>query len=192
MGKLGPWNRPVVSGLVSRMRKHAAALRRDTRGVTIIEFAFVAAPLAALLVAILQTSLTFFAQQTLESAAEKSVRQLMTGQAQQANMTAAQFKTLACSKLPIFMQCANLYVDVQTATTFSSANTATPTITYSSGNPVIPVTYAPGGSGAINVAKFMYIWHEQKGPLGFDLSTLTTGDRLLIATSVFKTEPYIG
>jgi hypothetical protein len=29
-----------------------------------------------------------------------------------------------------------------------------------------------------------------KGPLGFDLSTLSNGDRLLIATAVFKTEPY--
>jgi hypothetical protein len=36
----------------------------------------------------------------------------------------------------------------------------------------------------------MYLWDTQKGPLGFDLSTLSGGKRLLIATSVFKTEPY--
>jgi Flp pilus assembly protein TadG len=174
------------------MRKHGGALLRDRSGVTIIEFAFVAAPLAALLFAILQTSLTFLVQQTLETVSEASVRSLMTGQAQQNNMTADQFKTLACSKLPSFMNCANLTIDVEQATTFSAANTSTPTITYKNGQPVIPSAYTPGGSGAINVAKFMYIWHEQKGPLGFDLSTLTTGDRLLMATAVFKTEPYIG
>ncbi len=36
----------------------------------------------------------------------------------------------------------------------------------------------------------MYVWDVQAGPLGFDLSTLSRGKRLLITTSVFKTENY--
>ena len=156
-----------------------------------MEFALVATPLAALMVAILQTSLTFFAQQNLESVAEKAVRQLVTGQAQKANTTQAQFKTLVCSKLPIFMKCANVYVDVQSATSFSNANTAPPTLTYDSNGAVTNAwVYSPQGAGAINVVRIMYAWQVGAGPLGFDISTMSSQRRLLVATSVFKTEPY--
>lgn len=182
----------ILAGITRRAaRWRGGAILRDRRGGAAMEFGLIAVPLGALMIAILETSLTFFAQQTLESTAEKSVRQLMTGQAQQANMTQAQFKTLVCSKLPVFMKCANVLVDVQSATSFSGASTASPTITYdASGNINNTWKYTPGGAGAINVAKIMYVWDVQKGPLGFDLSNLSSGDRLLIATAVFKTEPY--
>lgn len=171
------------------------SLRRDTRGAVAIEFAFIATPLAALMVAGLQTSLVFFAQQTLDSAAEKSVRQLMTGQAQTANMNQAGFKALVCSKLPSFMggsNCATkLMVDVTTVANFADATTSIPTITFdSSGNVKNSWTYAPGQAGTINIVRIMYIWDTPGGPLGFDLSTLSSNRRLLYAVSVFKTEPF--
>ncbi|MHA4875275.1 hypothetical protein, partial [Enterococcus faecium] len=81
----------------------------------------------------LQTSLVFFAQQTLETAAEKSARQILTGAAQKAGTDVTAFKTLACSKLPDFMAkncAANLVVNVTTVTSFSNANTSPPALTY--------------------------------------------------------------
>jgi len=99
----------------------------DEHGGAIIEFALVGSCFLALLFGTLQVALIFFAQQSLETAAEATTRQIMTGQAQKANMTAAQFKTAACNNLPTFFKCANLMVDVQTATSFSSASTAMPT-----------------------------------------------------------------
>lgn len=184
------WN-----AFANQMRQAASrlsrALARDEKGTTIIEFAFVAGPFMALLIGILQVSLTFFAQQNLESTAEKAVRQLLTGQAQSAGMTQGQFKTLVCSKLPSFMKCANVIVDVQVAQNFSDANTGVPTLTYdNSGNVNNAWVYKPGAPGEVTVARIMYIWDTNKGPLGFDLSTLSAGKRLLISTSVFKTEPY--
>jgi Flp pilus assembly protein TadG len=171
------------------------SLRKDTRGAAAMEFAFIATPLAALMVAALQTSLVFFAQQNLESAAEKSVRQIMTGQAQKANMSQASFKALVCSKLPAFMggsDCATkLMVDVKTAATFAAASTAPPTVTFdSSGNVTNNWSYAPGQGGAINIVRIMYLWDTPGGPLGFDLSTMSSNRRLLYAVSVFKTEPF--
>jgi Flp pilus assembly protein TadG len=156
-----------------------------------IEFAFVVGPLVALLIAVLQTSLTYFAQENLETTAEKSVRQLLTGAAQNSNLSQAQFKSLVCSKLPAFMNCANILIDVQVADDFSTANTSTPKLTYDKqGNITNTWSYNPGAPGNITVVRIMYIWNVSKGPLGFDLSTLSTGQRLLISTSVFKTEPY--
>jgi Flp pilus assembly protein TadG len=174
-----------------RLANPLKRLRSEQRGAALIEFAFVVGPFMALLVAVLQTSLTYFAQQNLETTAEKSVRQLLTGSAQNSNMTQAQFKALACTNLPAFMKCANLIVDVQVASNFSSANIGVPTLTYdSNGNISNTWGYSPGVPGQITVARIMYIWDVSKGPLGFDLSTMSSGKRLLIATSVFKTEPY--
>ncbi|MBB4154243.1 Flp pilus assembly protein TadG [Sphingomonas jinjuensis] len=159
----------------------------DKSGATIVEFAIVSIPFFALLIAILQTSLVFFAQQALDTASEKAVRILVTGSAQKSGMTAAQFKTQACTSLPTFMQCANLIVDVQSAAQFSSIDTSTPTITYdSSGKPVS--AFDPGDSSEITIVRLMYIWNVAPGPLGFDLSTLSRGKRLMVSTQVFKSE----
>lgn len=176
-----------LQAVICRLR----ALRRDRRGTTVIEFAFVAGPFMALMIAILQVSLTFFAQQNLETTAEKSVRQLLTGQAQSAGMTQSEFKALVCSKLSSFMKCANVIVDVQVAAKFSSANIGSPTLSYdANGNIDNAWVYKPGIPGEITVARIMYVWDVSKGPLGFDISTMSRSKRLLISTSVFKTEPY--
>jgi len=181
---MGKWGRSLT-GMVRR-------ITRDRRGATALEFSLVAIPFAALMVAILQTSLTFFAQQTLETTTEKTVRQLVTGKTQRDGLTAAQFKTLVCSKLPVFMKCANLMVDVRQATTFGAVDTSIPTLTYDSKGLITnPWKYEPGGAGSINVVKVMYLWPELAGPLGFNLANARNGKRLLVAASVFKTEPYL-
>jgi Flp pilus assembly protein TadG len=56
-------------------RRTARALIADQHGGTIIEFAFVAAPLMALLMAIVVTSTVYFAQAGLETATEATARQ---------------------------------------------------------------------------------------------------------------------
>lgn len=173
-----------------RTWKGRRSLWSDERGATIIEFAFVATPLAAIMVAILQTSLVFFAQQNLETVVQQSARLLLTGQAQKAGMTATQYQTAVCAKLPAFLKCANVIVDVQTVSDFSSANTSPLTPTYDANGKATNNKYLPGGPGSINVVRIMYVWNVGKGPLGFDLSTMSNQQRLLVATSVFKTEPY--
>ena len=185
------WHRAISDAWTKRFGGGTAArIADDTRGVTMIEFAFVAGPLFALIIAIVQVSLVFFAQQNLESTAASATRQLMTGSAQSAGMTQSQFLSAVCAKLPVFMKCANVMVDVQSTSNFSSSNTSAPTLTYNaSGNVNNTWAYQPGGPGQITTVKVMYIWAVNKGPLGFDLSTMSGGNRLLIATSVFKTEP---
>lgn len=166
------------------------AIVRDTRGSPVIEFAIIAPMFIALLLAIIQISLFFFAQQNLETVAENAVRTLMTGNAQQANMTQTQFKNAACADLPSFMKCANLMIDVRVATSFSAADTGAPAITYDATGKPTNLQFAPGGAGSIVIVKTMYIWDVADGPLGFDISNMSNNRRLLIATSVFKTEQY--
>jgi Flp pilus assembly protein TadG len=65
------------------------ARRQD--GAAAVEFALVAAPFLAVTFAILETAFVFFAQQTLEATAADSARLILTGQAQTATYTAAEF-----------------------------------------------------------------------------------------------------
>lgn len=191
LGPVTMAQRPTLHLQRAKSARQWRALARDERGATIIEFALVAAPFVALLLAILQTSIVFFSQQTLESSAERTARQLMTGSAQTSGTTQANFKATACKNLPRFMKCANLMIDVQNADKFSAVDTSMPTLTYdSSGNVTNSWKFAPGGAGSIVIMRTMYQLPIVVGPLGFDLSNMGRGKRLLIATSVFKTEPY--
>jgi Flp pilus assembly pilin Flp len=79
----------VKDGFTSRFvrRLTPRILRRFARkddGAAAIEFAMVAAPFLALVFAILETAIVFFAGQVLETATADSARLIMTGQAQKA------------------------------------------------------------------------------------------------------------
>jgi Flp pilus assembly protein TadG len=172
-------------------RRGLRALGHAANGSTIVEFAMIAAPLIALLIAIIQTSLTFFTQQVLESTVERSGRQILTGAVQKKNLSKADFRNVVCATLPAYLKCGNVLIDVQTASSFSTADLSPLTIQFdSTGKPINNTAYNPGNPGDIVVMKVLYLWSVAPGPLGFDLSTLSTGQRLLIATAVFKTEPY--
>jgi hypothetical protein len=82
-------------------------------------------------------------------------------------------------------------IDVQAYTSFSAASTGAPTLTYNgSGQVTNAWQYNPGSPGQIVVVRAMYQWPVFVGPLGFKLSNLSNGDRLIMASAVFKNEPY--
>ncbi|RXG98507.1 TadE/TadG family type IV pilus assembly protein [Bradyrhizobium zhanjiangense] len=171
-------------------RNRCAAFARDRRGATAVEFALVAAPFLALIIALLQTFLVFFAQQMLESVVRQSARLVMTGQVQSAKMTQAVFKQKVCDQIVILFNCSGLMVDMQVATSWTSANTAMPTLTFDgSGNVTNTWQYDPGDAGDIVVLRVMYVWPVVLGPLGFNLSNLSNGNRLIMSSAAFQNEP---
>ena len=50
--------------------------------------------------------------------------------------------------------------------------------------------YQPGGPGDIVVVRLMYEWPIYVSLLGFSLSDLSGGKRLIMATAAFRNEPY--
>lgn len=163
---------------------------RGQDGTAAVEFALVALPFLALIFAILETALVFFASQTLETAAGAAGRLIMTGQAQTAGYSQADFKTAVCNDLAGgLFNCSNgVYVDVKTYTSFGSINTAPPV---ANGKLVTSnMTYTPGGPGDIVVVRLYYQWPIFVSLLDDSLSNLNGGVRLLVATSVFRNEPY--
>ena len=176
--------------LRSTLMVPARRFARAHTGTAAVEFALVAAPFLALVFAILETALIFFAGQTLEAAATDSARLIMTGQAQTSGYSKDDFKTAVCNRLAGgLFDCTNgVYVDVKTYTTFT-AITATPPIT----NGQLDTTnmvYTPGGPGDIVVVRLYYQWPIYVSMFGDNLSNLNGNKRLLVATSVFRNEPY--
>lgn len=173
-------------------RRQWRALIADQKGSTAVEFALVAAPFVALLFALIQTFLVFFAQQLLETAVNQSSRMILTGQAQGQNMNQTQFAALVCSNLATMFNCNNLMIDVQVAGSWTSANTGLPSLTFdSSGNVTNTWQYNPGNPGDIIVVRAMYQWPVFMGPLGFNLANLVNGNRLIMASTAFMNEAYI-
>lgn len=186
--------RKSVVGLARRCAPPKCVRRFLNRqdGTAAVEFGMIALPFFGLLFAILETALVFFAGQSLEAAAAESARQIMTGQAQNAGYSQDDYKKfVVCSYLASgvsLFDCANgVYVNVQTYADFASANTNPPT-TNGDLDPS-KLHYNPGNPGDIVVVQLYYKWKILASLFGDGLANMGT-DRLLVATSVFRNEPY--
>ena len=156
-----------------------------------MEFALVATPFLAILIAIIQTMIVFFAQRALDEVASESSRLIQTGQAQTSGLTQTQFADLVCQHTVILFSCSNFMINIQSSPSFSSASPATPTLQFdSNGNVTNNWSYQLGSPGDIVVLQLLYEWPVVLGPLNFTLANLANGNRLLVSTNVFKREPY--
>ena len=109
----------TLRGAVERSLSWIGARRivREQDGATTVEFALLVAPFLAIIFAIIETAIVFFAGQTLETANADSARLIMTGQAQTQGFSQAQFKNAVCARIYGLFNCAGgLYVDVKTYT----------------------------------------------------------------------------
>ncbi len=162
---------------------------RQQDGAAAVEFGLVAAPFLALVFAIMETAVIFFSGQALETAVADSSRLIMTGQAQTQGFSQSAFKNAVCAKIYGLFDCQNgVYVDVKTFTSF--ANVAMNTPIDAQGNFQNNFTYTPGGPGDIVVVRLFYQWPVYVSLLGFNLTNMNGGKRLLVATSAFRNEPY--
>ena len=171
------------------------------RGATIVEFALVATPFLLLLIAIIQTSLAYLAQEALESAVQVAARGVVTGQAQASDvkgsstgMTSAQlaerFRINGCAALPSFMSCSRLYVDVKSAATGAGLGSNAMPLTFDgNGKPSNAFSYDLGTQGSMVMIRFIYLWPMRVAPTA-GTKAGSTGQTVLMATSVAKSEVY--
>lgn len=165
---------------------------RDTRGATAIEFAILAPIFFAILAAILQTSIQYFAAQVLESAVQDTSRTIRVGQVQREGWTVADYKKNVCGRLfGFFGDCADLRVNVRQIDDFKSA-------TYS-----IPLdqsckqdckwteddVWTPGVASSVVLVQVFYRYPSIV-PVPFVTNDLPDGRRLLGAATIFRNEPF--
>jgi hypothetical protein len=187
----------IISNLKSRVDRifqsyvaHRLRLLQREDGTAAVEFALVAAPFFALLFAIMETALVFFASQVLETAAADVGRLVLTGQAQGKSLSQADFKTNeVCTKIMGLFDCEKgLTVDVKKYSSFASADMSRPV----DANGNVISNYQLGGPCDIVVARLIYQFPVYVSLLGFNLADMAGGKRLVVATSVFRNEPYSG
>lgn len=162
---------------------------RDQRGATAVEFGLVALPFIALMFAIIETALIFFAGQTLETAVTNAARLIRTGQAQQQGLSAEAFKSKICSQVMALFDCtAKLKVDVSKFSSFGTVDLSKPVD--ASGNLKTNFNYSPGIGGDIVVVRAFYEWPVFVKLLGLNLSNMGNGSHLLSGTAAFRNEPF--
>jgi Flp pilus assembly protein TadG len=170
-----------LKNLLRRFRHHRGASAA-------VEFALVAPMFFALLFAILEIALMFFATQVLETITQTSARYILTGQAQNGSLTQAQFKTYVCNQIPALFTCANVQVDVESYPSFGNVTINSPLD--GSGNFTGTMNYCTGNAGDIVVVRLFYPWPLFVTGLGFNISNMAGSKRLLSATAAFQNEPF--
>ncbi len=100
-------------------RRNVRAWLRNDRGSAAVEFALVAVPFFMFILGIIGVGLFFFTSNSLEHGVEAAARQIRTGQAQNNKTTVATFKQLVCDAAGSYINCNNVRVLVQHASTWS-------------------------------------------------------------------------
>jgi Flp pilus assembly protein TadG len=192
-------NRPSFGNFCSpfppRLRLPIKKFSSSEEGVTAVEFGLIALPFFAILMAIIEAGLFFFASQVMDTGFRDAARQIRTGQA--ANATLEDFRTTMCAFMNQstgLFNCENLYIDKRVLTDFSGANTALPLNNGNIDAGQMQWQYACGGK-VVQVRAF-YEWPSYANILGSSIANgpygLANGNILLASTAVFKTEPYGG
>ncbi len=184
----------LFNNLKSRLRramlpslKVARRLAKDKRG-SAVEFAMVSVPFFPLLLSVFEIGMIFFKSEYLQSAVTEASRQIYTGQAQQANMSASQFKTRLCDAANVMFSCADLSVDVRTYSGFSGADRFNPVSGGDFNN--ASLQYDPGVRSSIVVVTGYYQQQVFLAMLASGFDKLNNGKILLRASAAFRNEPF--
>ena len=162
--------------------------RRDESGSVAVEFSLLAIPFFALLFAMIETCIVYFATSNLDSVVANAGRLVRTGQVQAAGLSAGDFKAMICDQVTLISDCeGGLYIDVRNFSSFGGVSFL-PLID-ENGNPSGDTQFQPGGSGDIVVVRAYYSWGVMS-PGSIGLSNLEGGGRLIAASVAFRNEPF--
>lgn len=166
---------------------------RSCSGSVAIEFALIAPVLSLFLFGIIETGVIYFAQSTLQNAADDAARLVRTGQAQGNGMTRAQYIRQICGEMSGFVSASscnsNLQVDMQSFTDFSNANYNNVTNQNGSLNNN-QMQFVAGNACDVVLVRAFYPWNIMTPLLTPLLANMPSGQFLLTASVAFRNEPY--
>lgn len=193
-----------------RLRRVARRMRSTARaGSAALEFAMIAPVFFVLLMGLIEAGVIFFAQSVLQNATNDAARLIRTGQVTgtlpnqvltQAEinagmvvgqaMTQAQFRTYICNDIAPLLACnANLQIDVESFTNFSTASFPTPLNADNTLNTNLD-NYSPGAVCSVVLLRTFYTWTVVTPLLTPFLTNMANNLHLLSATAAFRNEPY--
>ena len=168
----GQAQRITPAGLVRRFF-------RARGGATAIEFVILALPFSALIFAILESCVSFAAQQLISNATDDIARQIRTGQVKAADITETKIRTMVCDRISLVVgdDCPGLEIDLREYTSFEDAAKASFKI-------------EPGKSLTKNMLRVFYRWPVMTDYLRKSMANLKDDKTLLYATTTWQNEPF--
>jgi Flp pilus assembly protein TadG len=162
-------------------------LGRDRRGSAAVEFAIIAPLFFALIFAIIETAMVFFAGQVLETAVQDSGRSFYTSQ----NLTETQLRTAFCNGITAVMDCNQTKYCLDIRTFAKGAAVVLPTVVDSSGTYSCQVQLPDAAAVDVTVVvRGYYQWPLFVTGLGYNIANIqagtTTSKRLLAAATAVR------
>ena len=161
--------------------------RRSRQASAAVEFAFIAPVFFALLFALIETAMVFFAGQVLETAVQDTSRSFYTD----TTISKSDYETAMCNRIKVLMDCTKVRHDVQTYAAGTSITIADP---LKDGNFVDTFIWNPPAKGDTTstvVARSFYQWPLFVTQLGYNIANIGRSDvnnrkRLLAATAALR------
>jgi len=181
--------------LTRLLRKFRAFRRfgRDRSGMAAVEFALVAMPFFLLTIGMAEISMMGFAQTSLDYAVSESARQIRTGQAQMNGVTGPEIHEEICGNVNrfMFLDCeANLFLDVDRFDSFVAINNEEADPIQDGEFQEDGFGYTPGGASDIVVVRVYYRWQIMTPLFEPIFRNVSSGQRILVTTMMFRNEPY--
>lgn len=161
----------------------------DRKGTAVVEFALIAAPFFLLLAAIVEQAMIFYKQELLQTAVSAAGRIVMTGQANKGGYSQEQFRQQLCGRLPSFMGCGTIAVDVRPYASFTSARAFRPVDASGNLDPT-QMAYDTGTAGSIVVVSGYSTQSVLFPNLNQFYGNAGSGKILISAQAAFRSEPY--
>ncbi len=174
----------------SRFGGVLARFRRNGEGSVAVEFGLLAIPFAMVIFAVLESCVSFAAQQVLSNATDDISRMIRTGQLKNPNEN--DLKTRICNQLSVLVtsQCkTNLTIDLRSFNTFAEA--AAVKIKLTGGQlDTTGFKVEAGGAETRNMLRVFYKWPVMTDIMRRKMSNLSDGTILHIATATWRNEPF--
>jgi Flp pilus assembly protein TadG len=173
-----------------------ARFRKANKGALAVEFGLIAPFFFGLLFGILEVALTFWSTQILETAVANAARQVYTGNFQNGATSTdpavelARFKQLVCNNVTAVFDCnALVKVDVKRIDSYASASTALKVPVTDGAFDTSTFGYDPPKRNEICVVRAAMEYPVYVNLFGY-ATGLRSGNRLVMASSAFKAEPF--
>lgn len=163
---------------------------RNAKGSVAIEFALLALPFSMLVFAIIESCVSFAAQQVLSNAADDVARQFRTGQIK-ASIDKDDLRKALCDRLEIVVStgCPGLEFDLRNYDSFADA-AAKRTVMLEGDLDPDDLKFLPGKAGSKNQLRVFYRWPVITDFMRKSMSNLPDGKTLHFASVTWQNEPF--
>ncbi|KQT85765.1 TadE/TadG family type IV pilus assembly protein [Aurantimonas sp. Leaf443] len=161
---------------------------RNKRGSVAVEFSILAPPFFLLTFAVLETAAVFIGELALENAVMRVGRTVRTGEVAQEQASNETIRNRLCSLVPLPIDCSKLSIDLRSYSSFSEIPSTIPMkdASLDADN----MKYERGSPGQIMALRAFYEWPIHTDIMRIYLSNVPSGQHMLVAVDVFKTEPF--